>query len=231
MTRIRPTLAIWGASGHAMVVADIVRADGLYEIVGFLDDAQPQQRRTTFCEAPILGGRDQLPSLRRDGVRQMIIAVGDNRQRLRLAELALEHGFSLAAAIHPQAALAAGVSIGPGSVVAAGAVINPGTRVGENVIVNTLAGVDHECHLDDGAHIGPGAHLGGNVSIGRAAQVAIGATVINQIQIGAGSLIGAGAVVVDHIPEGVEAYGVPARIVRTHDTAFDSSQHILKLGT
>ena len=31
-------LIIWGASGHARVVADIIRVAGAYEIAGFLDE-------------------------------------------------------------------------------------------------------------------------------------------------------------------------------------------------
>lgn len=214
MTEPRAKLIVWGASGHARVVADIVRTTGRYEIVGFLDDLYSQRREATFASAPILGGREQLSRLRSDGVEHAIIAVGNCEQRLRLAQIAEADGFSLAVAIHPGAIVAADVSIGPGTVVAAGAVINPGTRIAKNAIVNTLAGVDHECQIDEGAHIGPGVHLGGNVHIGRATQVAIGATVINQIRIGAGSLIGAGAVVVRDIPDAVVAHGVPARIVR-----------------
>jgi FlaA1/EpsC-like NDP-sugar epimerase len=35
---MRQELIIWGASSHAQVVADAIRSEGNYEIVGFLDD-------------------------------------------------------------------------------------------------------------------------------------------------------------------------------------------------
>ena len=96
----------------------------------------------------------------------------------------------------------------------AGAVINPGSQIGQSVIINTSASVDHECVIADAAHICPGVHLAGRVQVGAATHVGIGTTVIERINIGSGSFIGAGSVVVDDIPDGVVAYGVPARVIR-----------------
>jgi UDP-N-acetylbacillosamine N-acetyltransferase len=97
---------------------------------------------------------------------------------------------------------------------AAGSVVNPGATLGRNVIVNTCASVDHDCVLEDGVHISPGAHLGGGVTVGRGTWIGIGAVVRDHVMIGAGVTIGAGAVVVKDIPDGVMAYGVPARVVK-----------------
>src|SRR5688572_24202367 len=133
-------IIIWGASGHALVVADIIRVSGTYEIAGFIDDVNPKRQGL-----PIVGGKEQLDRLRAEGVEYLIVGVGDCAARMKLAEVAQEKGFSLATAIHPRAIVAEGVEIGPGTMVAAGAVINPGSRIGSNVIINTSASVDHEC--------------------------------------------------------------------------------------
>lgn len=207
-------LAIWGASGHALVIADMVRLRDDYTIACFIDDLHPELDGTVFAEALVVAGPNRLDDVRRLGVDHVIIGIGDCETRLRLADVAKNHGFELAYTIHPSSVLAGDVSIGAGTVMAAGTVINPGCKIGRNVIINTGATVDHECIIEDGAHICPGVHLAGNVSVGRGAWVGIGATVINRIRIGAGSVIGAGAVVVRNIPDNVTAYGVPARIVR-----------------
>jgi acetyltransferase EpsM len=208
------SLVIWGASGHALVVADIVRLVGEYRIVGFLDDLNPHRRDTEFCGAPILGGREQLPRLAGLGVTHLLFGFGDCDARLELSSLARQHGLSLASAIHPRATIAMDVAVGPGTVIAAGAIINPGAVVGENVIVNTSASIDHECVVEDGAHICPGARLAGCVTVGRGAWVGLGATIIDHVKIGAGAFVGAGAVVTRDVPERVLVYGVPARVVR-----------------
>jgi UDP-N-acetylbacillosamine N-acetyltransferase len=205
-------LAVWGASGHALVVADIVRRMGSHQIVGFIDDLDPTPRAVLPETTGVLGGQEQLDVLRATGVRHLIVAIGDCEARLRLADVARMRGFRLATAVHPRAIVADDVVLGEGSVVCAGAVVNPGCWLGDNVIVNTLASVDHECRLEDGVHISPGAHLGGGVVVGRGAWVGIGAAVKPNVTIGAGSILGAGAVLLRDLPEAVVAYGVPAAI-------------------
>jgi len=205
---------LWGASGHARVVADIIRSGGSYEIAGFIDDLQPARAGETFEGAPLLGGRDALAAARENGVTHLIVAIGHCDARLEAARFAVANGFTLATAIHPSAVIATSARVGIGTVVAAHAVVNPGTVIGENVIVNTSASIDHDCTIADGVHISPRACLAGSVRVGEASWIGAGATVIDGRTIGRRSIVGAGAVVVRDIPDDVLAYGVPARIVR-----------------
>jgi acetyltransferase EpsM len=207
-------LVIWGASGHARVVADIVRLSGYFHIVGFLDSIDPGRKGTEFSGATILGGQEQLELLRRADIRHVVLGIGDCRARISLAGIVRQAGFELATAIHPNATIAEDVQLGVGTVIMAGAVVNPGSRVGENVIVNTSSSVDHDCVIEDGVHVGPGAHLGGGVSVGEGTWVGIGAIIKDKVKIGRDSIIGAGAVVLQDIPDGVVAFGIPAKVIR-----------------
>jgi acetyltransferase EpsM len=197
-----------------MVVADIVRLQGVYGIAGFLDSLSPQRIGTAFCGSVILGGEEQLDTFVARGIHHVLLGFGDCKARLEKTQDLLSKGFLLPVAIHPRAAVAEDVTLGPGTVVAAGAVINPGARIGYSVIINTSSSVDHECMIGDAAHIGPGAHLAGQVVVGTATQVGIGAVIVQRMKIGRGSIIGAGAVVVEDIPDHVMAYGVPAKVKR-----------------
>ena len=205
---------IWGASGHALVVADIIRLQNQYQIIGFLDNINLHLKNTQFANSDILGGEEQLEILKAQGVNNIIIAIGDCSARLKIANLVEQHGFNLATAIHPRVIMAADVPIGEGSVICAGAVISSSAKIGKNVIINTSATVDHECIIEDGVHIGPGVHLGGKTTIKKGTWVGIGATISDHIIIGSNSIIGAGAIVLKDIPDRVVAYGIPAKIIR-----------------
>ena len=207
-------LVVWGASSHAMVVADVIRLQGHYEIVGFLDSINPERVGTEFCGASILGGEEQLDVLLQQGIAYLIVGIGSGRTRLRLADLVFSKGYKLATAIHPRASVATEVTIGAGTVILAGAVINPGAKLGENVLVLTCASVEHECEIEDGVTISGGVQLGGRVTVERAATVEIGATVARGIRIGQESVVGAGAVVLHDVPSNVLAYGTPAKVIR-----------------
>jgi acetyltransferase EpsM len=208
-------VAIWGASGHALVVADILRLQGEYEIVGLLDDLNPERRGQQTAGLPVLGGREQFDVLRHRRVTHLIFGFGGCSTRLRLTSVAKENGFEFATAIHPRAVVAAGAAIGVGTVIAAGAVVNPGSSIGAHTIINTCASVDHECVIGDAVHVGPGAHLGGRVKVGDEVWIGMGATVLDRLQIGARSIVGAGSVVTKDVDADVVVYGVPARKIRS----------------
>jgi len=205
---------IWGASGHARVVADVLRLAGGHELVGLLDDVNPERAGSMFFGLPVLGGKEVIENLIREGVTHTIAGFGDCQGRLQIADYALSHFLSLTIAIHPHSVIGVDVPIGDGTMVAAGAIVDIGAWIGENVILNAGCYVGHDSVVKDGVHICPGVHLAANVSVGRGTWVGIGSTVINGIRIGAGSYLGAGSVVVKDIPDGVLAYGVPAKPVR-----------------
>jgi UDP-N-acetylbacillosamine N-acetyltransferase len=205
-------LVIWGASGHALVVADILRLRGEYVLAGYIDSVRPERLGDSFGGATVLGGEEQLKELRDTGVDNLALGVGDCSARLKLADIALDLGFDLVTVIHPSAIVADSASIGAGSVLCAGSVVNPMVTLGRCVIVNTCASVDHECVLGEGVHVSPGVHLAGNVIVGKATAIGIGSSVRDRVSIGEACTIGAGSVVVSDLPAGVTAYGVPARI-------------------
>ena len=200
-----------GAGGIAIVAAEIARSVGL-QIVGFLDDCS-ERHGTQFCEAPILGGFDQLAAIGQI-VSFAAVAFGNCRGRIKVAHGVREQGFSLPCLIHPSAVISPSASIGEGTIIMPGVIVNAGARVGRNTIVNTAASIDHECSIGDGVHIAPGVRLSGLVTVGDASWIGIGTIVRESVAIGSDVLVGAGSLVLKDIPDGVVAYGSPARIIR-----------------
>ena len=208
-------IVIVGTSGHAKVVAEIVEREAKCAVAGLVDSFRPAGE--SAFGYPILGSERELPALAAsEGVSGVLIAIGDNWQRARMARDIAKRAPQLrfVCAVHPAAIVARDVELGPGSVVMPGAVINPGARLGAHCIVNTGATLDHDCKLADYASLAPGAVLGGNVTLDEFAAVMLGAHVVHRRRIGAHAVIGAGALVLGDVPECAVAYGVPARVVR-----------------
>lgn len=207
-------LLIYGASGHAKVVLDAAEKQGVYEILGILDD-DATSHGSDFCGYPVRGSFDYLEN---DAIRdtKIILAIGSNRIRASLSKKLRVAGFKFATIIHPSAVIARGVLIGVGTVIMGGVVVNPDSQIGAHVILNTGCTIDHDNVIGDFAHISPGAHLAGSVSVGSLTHVGVGSSVMQEIQIGEESIIGAGAAVVSDIPARVTAVGTPARVIKHH---------------
>ncbi len=209
------TLGILGASGHGCVVADAALLSG-WSAVRFFDDRWPTLQ--TVGAWSVVGDTGALLSQASelDGV---IVSIGDNSVRLRrFSELVL-HGTVLATIVHPTAVISPFASIGEGCLIGAQSVVGPFAVVGDAAIVNTGATVDHHCRLAPGVHVSPGAHLGGNVTVGEASWIGIGAAVRQMISIGSHAVVGAGAAVVADVPDGHVSVGVPARPRSLHGSA------------
>lgn len=203
---------IYGAGGHGKVVCDNLEHDSNIEIHGFLD-SNSQKNGTNFFGHKILGGRELCAALISKGIRYAIIAIGDNEERKKIAEILRGEGFSFLTVIHPSASLGKGVKIGEGTVIMAGVVVNADAIIGKHVILNTASVIEHDSIVADYAHIAPGVHLGGTVTVGESTLVGIGANVLPEIRIGCSSVVGAGAVVIKNIPDKTIAVGNPARIL------------------
>lgn len=211
----KSALLVFGASGHAKVIMDIVEKGNAYT-VGQVADDNPALQGKDIYGYRILGGRDVLSG----GAGQprgmpAVVAIGNNRIRADVANWLCANGAMLCRAlVHPSAQLARGVVVGGGSVVMAGAVINPDAHIGRNVIVNTGAVVEHDCTIGDAVHIAPGATLCGGITVGENSLVGAGAVIHPNVRIGRNVIIGAGATVLGDVQDGLTVAGTPAKPIK-----------------
>ena len=183
---------LYGASGHAKVIREIIESQG--EQVEALFDDNPNVEK--FQELPVLH--------QYHGESPLIISIGSNLIRKKLAatlQATYATGIAASAIVSPR------VTIGEGTVIMQGAIIQGDTQVGKHCIINTGASLDHECIIGDFAHISPHTTLCGNVSIGEGTWVGAGTTVIQGVTIGKWCVIGAGSVVTHDVPDGWLAVG------------------------
>ena len=117
---------LYGASGHAKVIIDILRANH-ERVEGLFDDDENLHT--------LLG----YPVQRAMKVRgPLIISIGNNSIRKRIAEsLDVEFG----KAIHPSAIVSEEASIEEGSAIMQGAIVQSDVYIGRHCIINTGASV------------------------------------------------------------------------------------------
>ena len=198
---------LYGASGHAKVIIDILNASGIKVDALFDDDPSIKE----LLSIPV---RHQW-----NGESPVVVSVGNNLSRRQIAEkLDCEFG----TIIHPTAVVSPFSTIGEGSVVMQGAVIQSDVKMGKHCILNTGASIDHECIIEDYVHISPQATLCGNVQVGEGAWIGAAAVVIPGVKIGKWCTVGAGSVVVEDVPDGATAYGNPCRIKTKPAVPFSS---------
>lgn len=203
-------MIVFGASGHGKVVVEILESLGL-NCLKIWDDApstdlmwQYEIVKPDYSELP----EDNL----------MVIAIGDNRTRQKIAKRN-ENYFKFLSAVHPNATISNRAAIGPGTVVMAGVIINSDAIIGEHCIINSAAIIEHDCNIGDFVHLSPNATLCGNVSVGEGTHVGAGTIIIPGVTIGKWCTIGAGAVILKDVPDNATVVGNPGRIIKVAGVA------------
>lgn len=150
---------IYGAGGHARVIADLLRTQGIQPLA-FIDD-NPSVDHLEGIAVESYNPDEHTAAA-------IIIGIGNNALRRKIAE-SVSHAPGVL--IHPKATVAAGVEPGAGTVILAHAVVQTGAIIGKHVIINAGVCVDHDAVIEDYVHLYP------NVYIGGAARIKAGATV------------------------------------------------------
>ena len=194
---------LFGASGHAKVVLDILFSNDTV-VVAVIDDNPKVEKLSNI---PVI----QTNNFEFSDKQEFIISIGDNAIR---KEIVTTNLFKYYKAIHSVASVSNYAFIEEGTVVMPQAVINSNTKIGKHCIVNSGSIVEHDCVLADYVHISPNASLAGNVSVGEGTQVGIGASVIQGIKIGKWVTIGAGAVIINDVPDYAVVVGNPGAIIK-----------------
>lgn len=196
-------MILYGASGHSLVVKDILEMSG-DTVSLYIDD---DINKVTYAGVQV---QQKLPSVLSPD-EALIITIGNNRIRKIIAET---YNCTFANAFAPSAYISKSAEIGTGTVIFFNALIQAEVKIGKHTIINNSVSIDHECVIGDYVHIAPGVVLCGAVKVGAGTMIGAGATVIQCINIGKNVTVGAGSVVLTDVPDNATVVGNPARIIK-----------------
>jgi len=163
---------IYGAGGHASVVADLINLlRGKVET--FFDD-QPKEVPGGLSRSYV--GNEYLDS-------KLIVAIGNNLIREEIASK-VSHQFGTL--IHPSAYVAKDVELGEGTVVLANAVVQSKAKIGNHVIINAGVCIDHNAIINDFVLVYPNVYIGGGAVLEKGALVNAGAVIQRNAVVRAG---------------------------------------------
>lgn len=208
---------LWGSSGHAKVLNDLISVLG-WRVVALFDN--DPHAIAAIPNVPLYIGEDgflEWKERERDVADIYgLAAIGGahGADRLSVYDIFRSSNIRIPSVVHPQASVCDLVRIGEGSQILAQSVVSSEAKIGRASIINHGAIVDHQCVLGDGVHLAPHATLCGCVSVGENTMIGAGAVVLPRVIIGAHSIVGAGSVVTRDLPSHVLAIGSPAKIVR-----------------
>lgn len=144
------SLLIIGAGSFSPEVDELARLLGYNDIV-FLDD-----NSDTACSSPVIGTMADIEKLR-ERYDTAIVALGNNKTRMKYHDILKENGYTIPTLIHPTSYISPDAEIAPGCIIRAKAVVSRYVKLGEATILNVGALIDHHVEIGYGCHILMGA--------------------------------------------------------------------------
>ena len=184
-----------GGGGHCKSVIDVIEQEGKFEIAGIVD--KPNLLGSSVLGHLDIGNDDDLATLAKR-YQYALITAGQIKSpflRVKLFDLAVKAGFTMASIISPNAYVSKYSSIGNGVVIMHNSIVNAKASIGNNCIINSKALIEHDCQIFEHCHISTNATINGGVIVESGSFVGSGVITKELIIISKGSFIKAGSLV------------------------------------
>jgi len=207
-------LGIYGAGGLGrevlMLAKQINEVEKRWDRFVFVDDADgfytvKGKQVATFDEV-----RSKYDS---KGI-ELVLAVGEPRDRRLLRERVYRSGFSLAVLVHPSVSISDDTKLGAGTIICFNCFVSCNVKIGENVLIQPCASIGHDNKIGNDTIISTYVCIAAGCVIGNESYIGLQVPVKEKIRIGSQTIVGMGSVVMRDIPDKVIAMGNPARAMK-----------------
>ena len=199
-------LWIFGAGGHAKIVADTALKLERYEKIIFHGNGESKiiesisDKFFLQYNEPISQPNNKIESF---------IGIGEGVTRKKIYSKFKDHSFCNI--ISKESTLSNRYNFEEGIFVGPGAVINIDAHISKHVIVNTNSIIEHDCFIGDFSQIAPGAVICGGVSLGSNVFVGANSCINPGVSVCDDVIIGSGSVVINDISKPGSYVGIPAK--------------------
>ena len=149
-------LVIFGSSGNAKVVVDIIESNPNLQLIGFIDKYCPEGKKVLGYQ--VIGDEISLPKLMaRYGFNKGVVGIGDNYTRSEIVAVVEKAApdFQFINCVHESARISKYSSLGVGNVIMPGVTINASSEISNHCVLNTNSSLDHDCKMGDYSQLAP----------------------------------------------------------------------------
>ena len=192
----RKKLLIYGIGSLANKIIEYNKRDGLYEIVGFVDDKEDLE--SSYCGLPAMH-YNQFKEKYGVGDCVLFVAIGYvrcNHYRELVAERVIADGYELVNYISPNAICWDGVLAGKNIFVADNVFVGHGSRIHDGVILYEGCTFSHDTEIEPYCFVSLSVAFGGFTKLCHHSFVGLHSTVKDDVAIGAYNIVGCGANVI-----------------------------------
>lgn len=178
-----------GGGGHCHSCIDVIEEQGLYEIIGIVDNNKSLNEKVMNYD--VIGKDTDLPELVKR-CNNFLITIGQIKTaeiRKKMYENLINLKANLPIICSPRAHVSKHSQIGAGTIVMHGAVINANCNVGTNCIINTMALCEHDVSIGNNCHISTAAIINGNCVVEDDVFVGSNSSTKQGVKINQGSVI------------------------------------------
>jgi len=190
---------IIGAGSTASNVVEILRQNRVFEVVGLIDISMSDKE---IDGIKVIGTHSILSDLYgKDGIVNVIIAIGDNLIREKHFFKLRQIGYNFVNAIHNSAIISENVKLGEGVIIEAGVIIERDAVIGDNVYISSGTMIKTKAAIGNNVYLGPGVIVDGETIIKKNCRINGRAYITNRAVVGKNAVVPVGKIIEKNIKD------------------------------